>query len=103
MNCAARCPITDIESRPKLAVFVLVASALAASESGGEHHAVVGECGCWNAMGGMGFTERVQDDGTPALSPFVAVRDGRIAAYATTSRSSRPPTPWPRPRTSCAH
>ena len=44
--------------------FELVASALSAGESGGEHHAVVGQCGCWNAMGGMGFAECVEDDGS---------------------------------------
>ena len=43
-------------------VFELIASALAAGESGGEHHADVGQGGCWDAMGGGGgFAECVEE------------------------------------------
>jgi hypothetical protein len=42
----------------------LVASAFATSQSGGEDHAVVGQGGGRNALGLMGFAERIQDDGS---------------------------------------
>ena len=40
-----------------------VAAAFAAGKAGGEHHAVVGQCGVRDAMGGSGFAEFVPDDG----------------------------------------
>ena len=45
--------------------FVLecVAATFAAGESGGEDHAVVGQGGVWDAMGGNGIEEVGDDDG----------------------------------------
>lgn len=43
--------------------FESVASAFTAGESGGEHHAVVGQCGIRDTMLGNGFGEFSDDDG----------------------------------------
>nr|WP_231737595.1 hypothetical protein [Mycobacterium sp. IS-1742] len=49
----------------KVVQFVLqgVAAASAAGQSGGEHHAVVGQCRVRGAVSGSGFAEFVGDDG----------------------------------------
>jgi hypothetical protein len=38
-------------------VFEVVAPTFAAGQPGGEDHAVIGQGGGWNAMGGAGFAE----------------------------------------------
>ena len=43
--------------------FEAVASALSAGETGGEHHAVIGEGGVGDALLGNGFDELVDDGG----------------------------------------
>ena len=53
----AGCGVDLGDSQAVQFVFEVVASAFAAGEPGGEDHAVIGQGGGWNAMGGTGFAE----------------------------------------------